>query len=132
MALNDDAVITPAVGHILTAEPGTPNPSALEIDGFDPEEGFVDWENLGHTSRDGWPELGFGGGDCEVRGAWQNASLRTVTTEAPLASVVCRLPEMTAAGRALYYGPNVQVADGELVVPDTPVGAVKRALLTVI
>lgn len=132
MALNDDAVITPAVGYILTAAPGTPNPSALEIDGFDPEEGFVGWENLGHTSRDELPEFGFEGGDTEVRGTWQNASLRTVTTEAPVDSVVFQLHEMTAAGLSLYYGPNVQVSDGELVVPDTPVDAVKRALLIVI
>src|SRR5690606_28451916 len=115
MALNDDAVITPAVGHILTAEPGTPNPSALEIDGFDPAAGFVDWENPGHTSRDELPEFGCEGGDTEVRGSWQSARLRTLTPEAAVDSVVFQLHAMAAAGLSLYYGPNVQLADGELV-----------------
>ncbi len=37
MALDDDAVITPAVGYVYTNTAGTARPSLAEIDAFDPE-----------------------------------------------------------------------------------------------
>jgi hypothetical protein len=36
------------------------------------------WRSIGHTSRGDLPELGYDGGDTEVRGTWQNESLREV------------------------------------------------------
>lgn len=132
MALDNEAVVTPAIGYIYTADPGTENPTALEIEDFDPEVGFVSWDDLGHTSRDELPEFGFEGGDTEVRGTWQNASLKTVVTEPPVDSVVFRLHQLNAGGFSLYYGGEASAVDGEFVVQDTPMTAVKKALLIVI
>src|SRR5688500_14066097 len=81
MALNDNSVITPAVGYIYVAPVDTASPTPAQIETFDPDTGIASWVQLGHTSRDDLPVFGFDGGDQETRGSWQNASLRRVTTE---------------------------------------------------
>lgn len=133
MALNDAAVITPAVGHIYVAPDLTVNPTPAEIDTFDPDAGFSGWNDVGHTSRDELPEFGFEGGDTEVRGTWQVENLKTVVTESPVDSVVFRLHQFDEEGLNLYYGiTNASTVAGEFVVQNTPTSATRRALLIVI
>ena len=81
MPLNDDAVYLPARGYIYTAPRGTAAPSLSDIQAI-PDTEPSGWDNLGHTSEDDLPAWGHDGGDPEVKGTWQNRSLRSVVTEA--------------------------------------------------
>ena len=88
MALNDDAVLTAAVGYVFTAPAGTaaPAPSALAALNVNNPALWTPstWTVLGHTSRNDMPEFGFDGGDSEVKGTWQKKKLKEVTTEDPV------------------------------------------------
>lgn len=64
------------------------------------------WQNIGHTSRDEMPEFGFDGGDSEVKGSWQNPSLREVVTEAAADYLILNLNQFDEGGLTLYYGPK--------------------------
>lgn len=121
MALNDDAVLTAAVGFVYTAPVGTAAPAAADIDTLDLEDPSawataIGWDSLGHTSRGDMPEFGFDGGDTEVRGTWQKKKLREVTTEDPVDYLTLFLQQFDETALALYYGPNASVAPGEFAV----------------
>lgn len=132
MALNDNAVLTAAKGYVYFAPDLTVNPTAAEVEAFDPEDGFDGWEQLGHTSRDELPEFGFEGGDTETRGTWQNEALKTVVTEVAVDYVTMRLLQFDEAALNLYYGmTNASAVDGEFAVESTS-GSTRGALLIVI
>lgn len=138
MALNDNAVVTPSVGYIFTAAPGTAAPTQTELDTLDLEtfDGLDPaWEQVGHTSLDDLPEFGFEGGDTEVKGTWQKKRLREVATGDPVADyVTIILEQFDSTALELYYGanaadpmldPGVFGVDGEFV-------PVERAVLIII
>ena len=133
MAMNEDAVLTAATGYIYTAPVGTAAPTPADITAFDPAVGFTGWENIGHTSRDELPEFGFDGGDSEVKGTWQNASLREVVTEVASDYVVFNVHQFDDNALGLYYGAdNASTTPGVFGVANAPTGTVNRALLIVI
>lgn len=133
MAMNEDAVLTAATGYIYTAPVGTVAPTPTEISSFDPNVGFTGWENIGHTSRDELPEFGFDGGDSEVKGTWQNASLREVVTEVASDYVIFNVHQFDDNALGLYYGAeNASDTPGVFGVANAPTGTVNRALLIVI
>lgn len=104
MALNDAAVVTPAVGYIYVAPVDTASPTPAQIEAFDPDTGFVGWTQLGHTSRDDLPVFGFDGGESETRGTWQNASLKRVTTEVAQDFVTFNALQIDESVLMYYYG----------------------------
>jgi hypothetical protein len=122
MALNDDAVLTAAVGHVYTGGVGVAvAPTAAQLDTLDllAPEGWVTatgWTSVGHTSRNDMPEFGFEGGDTEVRGTWQNDKLREVVTEAAADYLILYLHQFDEDAFALYYGPNAGTTAGEFAV----------------
>src|SRR5699024_3198980 len=135
MALNDNAVVTPAVGYVFTAAPGTAAPtptelSALDLDTF--ADLAPDWTQVGHTSRETMPEFGFEGGDTEMKGTWQKKRLREISTGDPVAdSVTIVLEQFDADALELYYGENAASDPGVFGVSGDFV-PVERALLIII
>lgn len=133
MALNDNAVVTPAVGYIFVAPVDTASPTPAEVEAFDPDTGFSGWTQLGHTSRDDLPVFGFDGGDQETRGSWQNASLKRVTTEAAQDYVTFNAIQLDETVLSYYYAvsdPGSTV--GKFDVSDSATGGIEIALLIVI
>lgn len=136
MALNDEAVFTAANGFIYTNAVGSDAPTPQAIYDFSGDTGIVTpsgWTIIGHTSRDDLPEFGYDGGDTETRGTWQNAALRTVTTDTPVDFVTFNLVQFDASTFELYYGQANVAADAtSYALNDSPGGATQAALLIVI
>lgn len=134
MALNDQAVITAAVGYVYTNTVGVTAPTPTEIEGFTPSAGLTGWTNIGHTSRDDLPEFGFDGGDTETRGTWQVAALKTVVTEPAVDYVTINLNQLDGEALSLYYSTAnaTDAVEGEFIVRESSLAAVQRALAIVI
>ncbi|AJD82442.1 major tail protein [Mycobacterium phage Sheen] len=135
MALNDNAVLTAAVGHVYTAAVGNAAPAAADLDSLDlldPSDWTATgWTSIGHTSRNDMPEFGFEGGDTEVRGTWQNDKLREVVTEAAADYLIIYLQQFDEEAFALYYGPNAGTTAGEFAVSGNS-NPSERAFLVII
>lgn len=90
------------------------------------------WTMVGHTSREDLPELGFEGGDSEVKGTWQNAQLKEVQTEAPSDHCILKLVQIDRSTFTLYYGQSsTPSVPGVFGVAGTP-SPVEKALLIII
>lgn len=90
------------------------------------------WTNIGHTSRDDLPEFGFDGGDTEVRGTWQNESLREVVTEPIADYLTIFLAEFDTESFELYYGRNASKTPGVFGVSGGTQVPVEVALFIII
>lgn len=136
MALNDEAVLTAAVGYVYTAAVGTaaPTPAALKGLTLTNPAGWAasGWTLIGHTSRNDMPEFGFDGGDSEVKGTWQKKKLREVTTEDPVDFLTIFLQQFDEAALELYYGENASVTEGVFGVSGGTAEISEKALLVVI
>lgn len=92
----------------------------------------VAWSNIGHTSRGDLPEFGYEGGDTEVRGTWQNESLREIQTE-PIADYLnIFLHQFDVPTFELYYGKDASAVDGVFGVAGGTVKPIEKALLIII
>lgn len=138
MTMNDSAVLTAGAGWVFLAPANTASPTDVQVSpltgGFDPSDLPVAWVPIGHTSRDDLPEFGSDGGDSEVRGSWQNASLRQVITETNVDFVTINLLQFDNDTLALYYGTANPLTNGErrFRVKTSAGGTVEKALLVVI
>ena len=90
------------------------------------------WTSLGHTSRDDLPEFGFDGGDTEVRGTWQNESLREVVTEPIADYLTIMLAQFDIPTFELYYGKNASKTPGVFGVSGGTQVPVEKALFIII
>lgn len=88
--------------------------------------------NIGHTSRDDLPEFGFDGGDTEVRGTWQNESLREVVTKPIADYLTIFLAEFDTESFELYYGRNASKTPGVFGVAGGTQVPVEVALFIII
>lgn len=135
MALNDNAVLTAAVGYVYTAAVGTAAPTAAQLSGLDPltPSGWTatGWDMVGHTSRNDMPEFGFDGGDTEVKGTWQKKKLREVQTSDLVDSLSLKLQQWDESSLELYYGTNASATAGEFAVSGT-FAAFEKAFLIII
>jgi hypothetical protein len=136
MALNDNAVLTAAIGYIYTAPVGTAAPTVAQLSALDPlapaSWTATGWDLVGHTSRDDLPEFGYDGGDSEVKGSWQKKKLREVVTNDPEDFLTFKLEQFDANALNLYYGTNTSAVAGEYGVSATDFSPVARALLVII
>ena len=134
MALNDNAVLTAAVGWVFTADVGTASPTPAEVTAMDPStwSGTDGWTSVGHTSRGDLPEFGYDGGDTEVKGTWQNESLREVVTDPIADYLTLMLHQFDTESFELYYGPNASATPGVFSVANGAGDPVEKALLVVI
>ncbi|AOT24679.1 major tail protein [Mycobacterium phage Stasia] len=137
MALNDNAVLTAAVGYVYTGPVGTAAPAAADLDGLNLLDtaswgtGLELWLPTGHTSRGDMPEFGFEGGDSEIKGTWQKKKLAEVTTEDPVDYLTIFLQQFDEESLTLYYGENASTVAGEFAVASGS-RAVERAVLVII
>lgn len=119
MALDDSAVYIPGTGHLYIAPAETVIPANLTAPASP-------WEDLGHTSRDDGLTITRDGGDSEVLGTWQNASLRERRDPTNFA-VTCHLQQVDNNALEMYFGPgDVDVADQFGVTSAT--GTIEKAL----
>jgi hypothetical protein len=133
MALNDNAVVTPAVGYIYVAPVDTASPTPAQIEEFDSATGIVGWTQVGHTSRDDLPVFGFDGGDSEVKGTWQNASFKRVVTEVAQDYVTFNALQLDETVLSYYYGvTNPGTTVGKFDVSEASTSGIDVALLIVI
>ena len=90
------------------------------------------WGPVGHTSRGDMPEFGFEGGDTEVKGTWQNESLREVVTD-PIADYLTMfLHQFDTGSFELYYGLDASATPGVFGVANGTVAPLEKAFLVVI
>jgi len=90
------------------------------------------WVPVGHTSRGDMPEFGYDGGDHEVKGTWQNESLREIVT-APIADfLTVFLHQFDQASFELYYGTDSSAVAGVFGVANGNVVPVEKAFLVII
>ncbi|WP_367137895.1 hypothetical protein [Saccharothrix sp. HUAS TT1] len=100
---------------------------------FDPDTGFATYETLGHTARDELPVFGFDGGETELRGSWQNASLREVTTEVASDYVTFNAHQFDEQALGLYYSvTNPGSTPGVFEVQEAPSTPIQKAILIVV
>ena len=90
------------------------------------------WTNIGHTSRGDLPEFGFEGGDTEVKGTWQNESLREVVTDPVADYLTLMLHQFDTQAFELYYGTDASTESGVFGVANGNPAPVEKALLIVI
>ena len=90
------------------------------------------WRNVGHTSRGDLPEFGFDGGDTEVKGTWQNESLREVVTDPVADYLTLMLHQFDTESFELYYGSNASTTPGVFSVANGSGAPVEKALLVII
>ncbi|AEV52158.1 major tail protein [Rhodococcus phage WC1] len=90
------------------------------------------WTPIGHTSEGDLPELGFEGGDTEVRNTWQRTGLREVNTDTPYDYMTMKLAQFDASGFQFYYGDNASTVDGVFGVDSSVIKPVERALFMLI
>jgi hypothetical protein len=122
VALTDAAVLVPGVGSIWTGVVGTATkPTITQLNTF-ATAGTIPsgWTNLGHTSLDDILAPGQDGGDTEVKGSWQNPSLRTVITESSVDYFVIKALQVDNTTLGLYYGGGDATVANEFGVPDSP------------
>lgn len=90
------------------------------------------WAPIGHTSRGDMPEFGFDGGDTEVKGTWQNESLREVVTKPVADFLTLFLHQFDTSAFELYYGADSSATAGVFGVANGNVAPLEKAFLVVI
>lgn len=90
------------------------------------------WASIGHTSRGDLPEFGYDGGDTEVKGTWQNESLREVITSPIADYLTLMLHQFDTDTFELYYGKDASSAAGVFGVSGSATAAVEKAILIII
>ncbi|AOE44638.1 major tail protein [Gordonia phage Strosahl] len=137
MSLNDNAVLTAAMGYVFTAPVGTAAPTPAQLGTLNLEDtsgwtGNTAWDSIGHTSRGEMPEFGFDGGDSEMKGSWQKKKLREITAEDPIDYLTLRLHQFDETAFNFYYGENASSTPGVFGVSTKGNKRAEKAFLVVI
>ncbi|QGH79694.1 major tail protein [Gordonia phage Anon] len=137
MSLNDEAVLTAALGYVFTAPAGTAAPTPTQLATIDLENptswtGATGWDSIGHTSREEMPEFGFDGDESEVKGSWQKKKLREISTEDPIDFLTMQLHQFDEDAFNLYYGENASSTPGVFGVSSKGNKRSEKAILLVL
>lgn len=131
--LEDNAVLVPGKAHIFTGTVGTatkPTLAQLEAFAADTSQIPAGWDDIGHTDLDDVLTFGQDGGETEVKGSWQNPSLReTVTAEAIDYYVIKSLQVMDNDALTLYFGGGDDSVANEFALPDSPAPQERAAVV---
>lgn len=134
MPTTDSAVMIAGTGYILTDDVATatkPTLAALTTFAADTSVPPAGWDILGHTSLQNVLAFGQEGGETEVKGSWQNKSLREiVTSEAVDYLTVNALQIKDNDVLSLYYGGGDATVADEFSLPDSGTPQ-ERAMLVV-
>lgn len=90
------------------------------------------WKSVGHTSRGDLPEFGYDGGDTEVRGTWQNESLKEIQTKTLDDFLKIVLHQFDTDSFELYYGKDASRDQGVFGVKGGTMTPLEKALLIII
>lgn len=124
MALDDNAVLVPGKAHILIGTVGsTTKPTLAQLNTFAGDTSSVPagLTDVGHTDLDDVLTFGQEGGETEVKGSWQNPSLReTTTAEAIDYYVIKSLQVLDNEALELYFGGGDDTVANEFALPDSP------------
>lgn len=134
MALTDGAVLVPGVGHIWTGVVGTATKPTLTALNTFASAGTVPsgWTSLGHTSLADVLVFDQSGGETDVKGSWQNPSLRTVITSTAVDFFTVKsLQVQDNTILSLYYGGGDASTANEFALPDSP-AATEKAVTVVL
>ncbi|PZG20598.1 hypothetical protein [Nonomuraea aridisoli] len=113
MALDDDAVLVPAIGHYWFAPTvGVTRPANV----LAPGDPFIDF---GHTSLEDPFGLTSEGGEVTTLGTWQNQALRNVTSPR-IRQVTFIAQQWDEQTYQAYFGANGSVVEGYFQVPANP------------
>lgn len=124
MSLDDDALIIPATGHYLVGATTATQPTYTQIAAFVASlSGSITYPtgftNLGHTDLDDIFAFGQDDGDTEVKGSWQNKSLRELVTSEAIDYFVAKAMQFDNEILSLYYGGGDATAAHEFALPDS-------------
>lgn len=134
MALDDAAVLVPGVGHLWLNTVGTARWTYAQLNTY-ATTGVAPatWAELGHTDLDNPVSFGQDGGATDVKGSWQNPSLRQVITSQAIDSFVINAEQiLDNVVLALYYGGGDASATNEFAIPDNPVAQEKAGILVML
>ncbi|WP_458682289.1 phage tail tube protein [Prescottella equi] len=127
------------VGKLQGRSPGTISTTATALTGGTTpavtntvKTALNGWDPAGHTSREDMPEFGYEGGDTEVRGTWQNAQLREVTSEQPADYLTMFLHQFDTSSFEMYYGEDDSETPGVFGVAGGNSTPIERAMLVII
>lgn len=131
--MNDSAVMIAGTGYILTDDVATatkPTLAALTTFAGDTTVPPTGWNLLGHTSLANVLAFGSDGGGTEVKGSWQNKSLRElVTSEAVDYFTINSIQILDNDVLTLYYGGGDASVANEFSLPDNPTPQERAALV---
>lgn len=124
MALDDDAVLVPAVGHYWF------NPTAGAAKPANVLAPATPWVDFGHTSLEDPFGLTSEGGEVSTLGTWQNKALRNVTSPR-IQAVTFIAQQWDEQAYKMYFGGNGSINAGYFRVPVNPTET-QGALLAVV
>jgi hypothetical protein len=132
MAQDDDAVHIAGTGYVFTATVGATKPTLANIATYLSAGTLpTGFSELGHTDLEDVLAFGQDDGDSEVKGSWQNKSLREIiTSEAIDYFVIKAMQVISNEVLTLYYGGGVTSVADEFGTPDAPAPQ-ERAVLVV-
>ena len=130
--IDDDALIIPSLGHYLTAATTATQPTFTQIGTFVSAgtlpTGFTE---LGHTDLDDIFAFGQDDGDSEIKGSWQNKTLREIITSEAIDYFVAKALQFDNETLSLYYGGGDATVAHEFALPDSP-SSQERAVCVVL
>lgn len=133
MAVDDNAVLVPGKAHIWTGTVGTATqPTLAQLTTFAGDTATVPagWTDIGHTDLDDVLTFGQEGGETEVKGSWQNPSLRETTTEEAIDYYVVKsLQVLDNEALALYFGGGDATVADQFSLPDSPAPQERAAVV---
>lgn len=135
MALNDDAVLVPGVGHMFTNDTLGSKWTLAQVNTY-ASAGTIPagWDEFGHTDLDTILAFQSEGGDTSTKGSWQNPSLRTVITSASVDSIVVNAEQVLDDQILSFYhgGGDYSTTTGEFGWPDAPAAQEKAFMLVML
>jgi hypothetical protein len=131
--IDDTAVVVPATGHFFLNTSGTDPWTWTQVDTFR-SAGTIPgtWVDLGHTDLDTPMAWDQDGGDTEVKGSFQNPSLRQVLTSATVDKFTIPAEQiLDNTILNLYYGGGDASVANQFDVPDSP-AAIEKSFMGVL
>jgi hypothetical protein len=118
MAMDDNALMVPGIGHLYFQEIADTDAVVPPPDPMAPDP--LLWPEVGHTSREAPFNITHEGGEVTTHGTWQKPAARTSQT--PLTrGVTFTLLQWDLLAFRMYYGAQGALdTDGYFMVPDNP------------
>lgn len=128
MSFNTDATIVPGRGTVLTAAVGTAPPDFLTVDPTDKTAlSTINWDTLGHTSRENAVALSKDGGDPTTRGSWWDSALSTSYSDVNWGLTVNTL-QVDALSLGLAFGGGTHTAAQKSYTVKAAISAIEKAV----